>query len=99
MASAMLSGLRWRKSSRSNSKGHCVEVAFAAQVVMTRDSKHRDGGVLAFPRETGQPSWKRSARTASTAEVPAELPADVRFRLSPATTQPRQTRHHRWSSR
>ncbi len=48
MASAMLSGLRWRKSSRSNSKGHCVEVAFADQVVMTRDSKHRDGGVLAF---------------------------------------------------
>ena len=48
MASANLSGLRWRKSSRSNTKGNCVEVAFADQAVMTRDSKHRDGAALVF---------------------------------------------------
>ncbi len=48
MASATLSGLCWRKSSRSSSKGNCVEVAFADQAVMTRDSKHREGAVLAF---------------------------------------------------
>lgn len=48
MASANLSGLCWRKSSRSNTKGNCVEVAFADQAVATRDSKRRDGAALVF---------------------------------------------------
>ena len=48
--SANLAGLRWRKSSRSTSKPNCVEVAFADQAVAARDSKHREGAVLAFSR-------------------------------------------------
>jgi hypothetical protein len=39
----------WRKSSYSGgSGGDCVEVASAATTVMVRDTKHRDGGTLAF---------------------------------------------------
>jgi hypothetical protein len=40
---------RWRKSTRSNSTGDCVEVAdnLAGQVLV-RDTKDRDGGTLAF---------------------------------------------------
>lgn len=48
MARANLSGLGWHKSSRSNTKGHCVEVAFADQAVAARDSKRRDGAALVF---------------------------------------------------
>lgn len=50
MTSANLAELRWRKSSRSSTWSNCVEVAFADQAVMTRDSKRREGGVLAFSR-------------------------------------------------
>jgi hypothetical protein len=39
----------WRKSSYSGgSGGNCVEVADTASVVMVRDTRHRDGGALAF---------------------------------------------------
>ena len=34
----------WRKSSRSNSSGDCVEVAFAAGRVRVRDSKRAGQG-------------------------------------------------------
>ena len=39
----------WRKSSHSGTSGaECVEFARAHQMVLMRDSKHPEGGVLAF---------------------------------------------------
>ncbi len=40
--------LKWKKSTRSNAGGDCVEVAAPPQVVMVRDSKDRQGPVLSF---------------------------------------------------
>ncbi|MCZ7378849.1 DUF397 domain-containing protein [Micromonospora sp. WMMD961] len=40
--------LDWKKSTRSNGGGDCVEVAAPPQVVMVRDSKDRQGPVLSF---------------------------------------------------
>lgn len=48
MANAKLSGLRWRKSSRSTGRPNCVEVAGAGGAVAARDSKDRDGDMLVF---------------------------------------------------
>lgn len=38
----------WRKSSRSNGQGQCVETANASGVVLVRDTTDRDGGTLSF---------------------------------------------------
>lgn len=47
-----LSGLAWRKSSRSTASGdngNCVEIAFVDPVVAVRDSKSPSAGNLVFP--------------------------------------------------
>jgi hypothetical protein len=38
----------WRKSSKSYSDGHCVEVAWTGQRVLIRDSKDATGPKLEF---------------------------------------------------
>jgi hypothetical protein len=38
----------WRKSTRSNGSGNCVEVADLAGTIGVRDSKDIDGGILTF---------------------------------------------------
>jgi Domain of unknown function (DUF397) len=38
----------WRKSSRSNGQGQCVEVARLEQAIAVRDSKDPAGPVLTF---------------------------------------------------
>ena len=44
-----LSGARWRKSTRSNAGGDCVEVADnLSDAVAVRDSKDKTGPVLTF---------------------------------------------------
>lgn len=39
---------KWRKSSRSNDNGQCVEMACTHRARMVRDSKSPDSGVLQF---------------------------------------------------
>lgn len=46
--SAALDRATWRKSLRSASNTHCVEVAVTLGVVGVRDTKDRVGGTLTF---------------------------------------------------
>ncbi len=46
-----LSGAIWRKSTKSQDNGGCVEVADLELHVAVRDSKNADGPVLIFARQ------------------------------------------------
>jgi hypothetical protein len=42
----------WRKSRRSNTQSFCVEISVAPTWTGVRDTKNREGGVLAFSSVT-----------------------------------------------
>jgi hypothetical protein len=49
MTKADLSGATWYKSSYSNHRAECVEIAAVAGSIATRDSKNPSGPALLFP--------------------------------------------------
>ncbi len=58
----------WYKSTRSSGQGDCVEVAMGPDVVRVRDSKDRQGTILAFDL----PAWRiflDNIRTGKIAEL------------------------------
>lgn len=55
----------WRKSSRSNGSGQCVETASGNGTVAVRDTKDRDGGTLAFSAQ----AWRAFAATIKHSEA------------------------------
>ncbi|HEV8559705.1 MAG TPA: DUF397 domain-containing protein [Actinophytocola sp.] len=65
MCTGDLSGLAWRKSSRSGGGNNdaCVEVALAGPAMAVRDSKSPATGTLAFPT----PGWSAFVGTVARA--------------------------------
>jgi hypothetical protein len=58
----------WFKSSYSGgANNNCVEVRFESDVVLVRDSKRRDGGVLRF----GADEWRAFVQGAQAGEFDA----------------------------
>ena len=47
----------WRTSSYSGTNGNCVEVGGTAGILLSRDTKDRDGVVVSIPGE----AWARFA--------------------------------------
>jgi hypothetical protein len=45
---------RWRKSSRSDDGGNCVEVGQSARLVLVRDTTDRDGVTLSIAADAWQ---------------------------------------------
>jgi hypothetical protein len=50
-------GTGWRKSTRSNGSGQCVEVGHVSEGVAVRDTQDRGGAVLRFTPE----AWREFA--------------------------------------
>lgn len=58
----------WRKPSRSQGSGNCVEVGSAPSIVGVRDTKDRHGATLAMT--TG--AWSRFVRAIKAGELDAD---------------------------
>lgn len=68
MEMADLSRAEWRTSSYSGTNGNCVEVAaHSGARVLVRDTKDREGPVLAFRPGT----WRRFASQLKASTLPA----------------------------
>lgn len=64
MALPDLSRANWRKSTRSNGGGECVEIATAANVIAIRDSKTPDGPKLILTPD----AWRTFSRAVQTGQ-------------------------------
>ncbi|PRW61698.1 DUF397 domain-containing protein [Actinopolyspora mortivallis] len=51
MTTVELSQARWRKSTRSNGGGQCLEVGYASETVGIRDTKDHSAGHIATTRQ------------------------------------------------
>ena len=60
----------WRKSSRSNGSGDCVEVAMTGEMIGLRDSKDPTGPVLTCTHH----SWQEFLRLVTQDTGPASRP-------------------------
>jgi len=67
MEVANLSRAPWRTSSYSGTNGNCVEVAGPGARILVRDTKDREGPVLAFRPD----AWRRFAAQLKAAPLPA----------------------------
>ena len=61
-----LGSAAWRKASRSNNGGNCVEAAPARTAIAVRDSKDPYGPKLAFPSR----QWAAFARRIQRGDLP-----------------------------